>query len=455
MHFKTRLTCSRLLPFICLLTAGTLYPGRVLGQITPLDNEFEINDYTTGGQSLPLVHMAADGSFVATWSGSRPQDDSGIYARRYTGAGQPEGPSFLVNSTTAGVQCCAAVSGTADGSFVVYWSSRGVPGGDGYESLIRRYDTSGVPLGGELQVNTYTTGNQAFGSIDSARDGSFVVVWNGTGEGDVDGVFGRRYDGQGTALGGEFRVNTYTTDRQVYPAVSHAPDGSFVVVWQSYGGPDGDGSAARGQRYDNLGRALGGEFQINTYTTGNQGYVRLDHAGDGSFVVVWHGSVGHDGSSYGVFARRFASDGQARGDEFQVNTLTTSYQRAPNIHVQLDGSFAVVWSSAARGNGGDDIALKLYDGRGEAVGSELQVNTYSTGFQGYPKVAANSRGQFVVVWESSDGDGYGIFGRRFQGPAVVLSADPPRAPGMAVLLGLLLGGVLLLRLTLPGRRARG
>ena len=49
------------------------------------------------------------------------------------------------------------------------------------------------------------------------------------------------------------------------------------------------------------------------------------------------------------------------------------------------------------------------------VGSEFQVNTYTTSGQQYPAVAADGAGNFVMVWESfgQDGEFGGIFGQRY------------------------------------------
>jgi hypothetical protein len=54
------------------------------------------------------------------------------------------------------------------------------------------------------------------------------------------------------------------------------------------------------------------------------------------------------------------------------------------------------------------------------VGSEFQVNTYTTNNQGAVPfgghlIASDSSGDFVVVWNSQyqDGDGYGIFAQRY------------------------------------------
>jgi hypothetical protein len=47
-----------------------------------------------------------------------------------------------------------------------------------------------------------------------------------------------------------------------------------------------------------------GEFQVNTYVTGQQDYPSVAVAANGNFVVAWQ-SNNQDHSNYGVFAQRF------------------------------------------------------------------------------------------------------------------------------------------------------
>ncbi len=70
----------------------------------------------------------------------------------------------------------------------------------------------------------------------------------------------------------------------------------------------GEGLVFPGQRYDAAGNTLGGEFQINSYTTLEQYRPTVATDADGDFVAVWT-SVGQDGSGTGVFAQRFAGPG--------------------------------------------------------------------------------------------------------------------------------------------------
>lgn len=61
---------------------------------------------------------------------------------------------------------------------------------------------------------------------------------------------------------------------------------------------------------------VGGEFQLNSYTTNNQRYAAVAENAAGNFVVVWQ-SVGPDGSNEGVFGQRFDSSGGMQGTGFQ------------------------------------------------------------------------------------------------------------------------------------------
>jgi hypothetical protein len=92
----------------------------------------------------------------------------------------------------------------------------------------------GDPLGPEFRVNTYTTYFQSHPALASDSSGNFVVVWQSdVQDGSYWGVFGQRYASTGAPLGPQFRVNTYTTGDQRFPAVASGPSGEFVVVWVS------------------------------------------------------------------------------------------------------------------------------------------------------------------------------------------------------------------------------
>jgi len=279
-----------------------------------------------------------------------------------------------------------------------------------------------TPLGSEFQVNTYTENDQGFPAVCTDAAGNFVVVWSSYGpangplpgqDGDLAGIFARRYASDGTARSAEFQVNTHTYDVQAFPAIACAQAGAFVVVWSSYG-QDGDNYGVFGQRYDSAGVPAGTEFQVNTFTSTSQDYAAIASDGAGNFVVAWASYI-QDGDGFGVFGRRYASDGAPLTSEFQVNTWFTAKQGSPAVVGDADGRFVVVWASYGQDGDEGGVFGKRYDSAGNVAGTEFQVNSYTPGRQYEPSISADGAGNFVVVWTSTEGDGYesGIFGQRF------------------------------------------
>jgi len=104
------------------------------------------------------------------------------------------------------------------------------------------------------------------------------------------------------------------------------------------------------------------------------------------------------------------------GTEFQVNTYTTSYQGRPSVASDRNGNFVVVWQSYAQDGSYYGVFGQRFNASGVVQGSEFQVSTYTTGTQGRAAVASDANGNFVVVWQSypgQDGSFSGVFGQRF------------------------------------------
>ncbi|MBV1865301.1 MAG: hypothetical protein KUG74_12845 [Rhodobacteraceae bacterium] len=274
-----------------------------------------------------------------------------------------------------------------------------------------------IPHGTEFRASSFiNTGNytwQVGSSVAGLADGGYVVAWTSQGQdGNGNGIFGQYFNSKGTALGGEFQINTTWNLHQEAPSIAALDDGGFVVAWQSSGG-SGVGYSIIGQRYDAKGKTVGGEFAISDPDTASQGAAIVTVLDDGSFVVTWN-ARDQDGDSWGIFARRFDKDGVAEGAEFQVNTYTLGVQTHPTVSALNDGSFVVTWASWQDGDK-DGIYGQRYDAVGNAVGSEFQVNTYTAGYQSGAKVAGLVNGGFMVMWngEGAASEDNGIFAQRF------------------------------------------
>jgi hypothetical protein len=388
---------------------------------TPAGGEFGINAYTTGDQAVPFAGIRPNGDFIVVWTSSAEDGDSlGAFGRQFAAPGVPRGSEFQLNAYTTGPQALPSIAVGSRGNFVVVWAS--IQDGPGYSIQGRRYDASGSAIGGEFLVNSATPGYMCRPQVGLASDGSFVVSWSAA-EGNYFGIAARRFDASGNPIGSEFVVNTYTTGFQYAGGVGVQSNGSFVVVWEDlYNYRDDSGSSILGQLFDAAGMPVGGEFVVNTYTTGHQMDPSVSVSPLGGFVVAWTSpyryQYGYE-RQWNVMARRFDASGNGLGDDFVVNTYTTGDQRGSFGQVAHDarGNFVVTWWGLGEGDDYGSFAQR-FSASGARRGAEFQVNTYTTGLQLLSTVASDSVGNFVVVWDNrygQDGSGYGLFAQRFGG----------------------------------------
>ena len=101
------------------------------------------------------------------------------------------------------------------------------------------------------------------------------------------------------------------------PAVAMTGDGAFVVAFTQVG-RDGAGKGVFARRFDPQTNPVGLGFQVNETAMNDQTAPAVACDAAGNFVVAWQ-SANQDGSSWGIYARRFASTGQSLGGEFPVN----------------------------------------------------------------------------------------------------------------------------------------
>jgi len=410
-----------------LAAVAAIVPAEA-GGIVRLGPELQVNTVTAGDQAVPDVAAFPDGGGVVVWesesSGGSDGSATSIQARLVAADGTPVGVDFQVNTHTPFGQHNAAVA-AGPGTFVVVWDSDGSPGDDGSSFSIqaRVFAHDGTPLGDQLQVNTFTAGVQRHPSVAVAADGGFAVVWHSFGSsGDDDSsasVQGRWFEADGTPVGPDVQLNTVTFHRQKHPAVAAAPDGSFLAVWQD----EGTGTV-EGRWFGAGGGALGGQVSISSGMATFQEWPRVAVARGGGALVVWEASqsAGGDGSGYSVQARWVGVDGIPAGVDLQVNTVVDGMQRLPAVAAGVDGELVAVWQSES--SGGDDssgtsVQARVVSVGGGADGAEVQVNAFVDQDQRHARIAGLPGGSYLVVWQSDgvvpgDGSGSAILCRRLE-----------------------------------------
>jgi len=388
--------------------------GRSLLSATAIGPEMRVNTLTTGSQKDPTIAMDADGDYVITWqSFDQDGDNYGVYAQRYSAAGIPLGTEFRVNSYTTNFQGDPAIAMDANGDFVISWE-RGQDL-ESYGIYAQRFNSLGMPQGGEFQVNSYNTGKRRDPAVAMDSSGNFVITWHGFGEdASGTGVYAQRYDAQGVPQGTEFQVNSFTTDLQVNASIAMDADGDFVISWMSFI-QDGSHYGIYAQRYNASGVPQGVEFRVNTYTTGYQNIPEVGMDADGDFVITWMSSD-QDGDNYGIYAQRYNAAGIPQGGEFRVNTYTTSKQRHAAVAMDSDGDFVVSWWSLGQDGSDYGIYAQQFKASGVPVGNEVRVNLTTTGSQFFPAIAMDADGDFIVAWQSEfqDESQFGVYAQRYR-----------------------------------------
>ena len=358
--------------------------------------EFAASGYTTGHQLSPAVAADVNGDFVVTWvRHSVSFTNSEVFARRFDAQGVPKEAEFQVNLHTTGSQTRPAIAGGDLGNFVVVWESEGQDG-SGFGIFARVFDSNGAPQGGEIPVSSYTTGLQIRPSVAMDAGDNFVVTWYGDGPGGF-ASWVRRFDATGTPLFPEVPASAFTTGGQPFPDVATDAIGDFVVVWRSY-----VPSGIRARRFDALGAAKGPDFEVRSHLTGSTVFPDVDMESDGRFTVVWTKNSGEPSGGPGAFGRRFDASGAAEGPQFQINTYTNIWGVGWEPEVALDarGDFVVAWWSYGPAEHLRGVFGRRFDASASPRSDAFGVNTYTTEHQHVPSVASNPDGDFVVAWTS-------------------------------------------------------
>lgn len=319
------------------------------------------------------------------------------------------GSEFKVNTTTIGSQATPNVTGLKDGGYVVTWHTETTS--NGRDVYAQRYGSDGSAIGNEFTVNTYTSSGQWDAKVTDLEDGGYVITWyswqqDGNADSTVEsyGIYAQRFDKNGVKIGDEIAVNSANTSDQKDPHITSLADGGFVIVWES-DGEDGADLGIYGRKFDATGNAAGTEFKVNSYTTSTQGEPSITSLSDGGFIVSWESwDQISSTSDYDIYAQRYDQNATTVGDEFLINTFNVSYQAAPSIAGLENGGFVATWKSwdQISSTSDYDIYAQRYDNHGNSIGTEFLVNTHSTDNQTVPEIAALKGGGFIITWASGD-----------------------------------------------------
>ncbi len=264
------------------------------------------------------------------------------------------------------------------------------------------------PGPGEFQANVYTRQGQKMPHVTTFPDGRFVVAWDSQQGGSGREVFARVHSPGEDWLTDEFQVNTYTSGNQFWGVPAVLEDSGFLVVWHSEA-KDGDGYGVCAQRYSADYRRERGEIQVNSYHLSDQHLPDAAGLPEGEALVIWQ-SKGQDGDDFGIFGRLFKADGSRKGEEFAINSVTAGEQSHADLSAFPGNGFVVVWEGPGENNS-RHIFARVFGRTAEPEGVDFEVSASRSNTQRWPSVACLGDERMVVAWScrERDGSGWGVF----------------------------------------------
>ena len=216
-------------------------------------------EIAVGAGEEPESSSARSGEQTLTWN-----DDGAILTQVFGPDGAPLGPPITINDDLDGLagpkgsQAAAvaiggegqAVATSASGDYVVVWQQSSIAGPE-RGIYLRCFGEAGQPKGPTEPVTLSVTASSPAVAMDAA--GNFVVVWQQGGVGSAN-VNAQRYDARCRKLGGSFQVNSGTPGDELAPRVDVNEAGDFVVVWEE--APVSVGATATAQGTSVVGRAF-------------------------------------------------------------------------------------------------------------------------------------------------------------------------------------------------------
>jgi len=289
------------------------------------------------------------------------------------------------------------------GNLVIVWQD---PRNEGWDIFAQRLNLLGDVLSDNFMVNNQIKGNQESPSIASEASGNLIVVWQDSREGNRN-IYAQRFNFSGDTLGSNFKINDdLGTKPQIEPEVDFSS--KIVVVWE-------DERLDGGDIFTQL-LYTSCEFQDTNFRvnddTGSSAQLRSDLALNrkGNFIVVWQDKREGD---YDIYAQRFDSSGDFLDTNFKVNdNIGNSLQNFPKVDSDSLGNFVVVWQD--KRNGDEDVYAQVFNEGGEKTGENFRVNDDSgDAYQGRPDISMDDEGSFVVVWVDKRHGDKDIYAQRY------------------------------------------
>lgn len=331
-----------------------------------IGSNFRVNDDSfSSHQRVPSIAANASGWNITVWEDER-NGNCDVYCQFCDADGNLVGPNIRVNTDNVGAaHFYATAAMDAQGNSIAAWTD----GRSGYHIYAQGFDPYGQRRGDNFRVNEgIGMGWSPSAAMDSA--GNSVIIWQDLRTGSFK-MFGQRYNAQLQPIGGNFRIDTDTTGGWLqYGSVAMSPTGRFVVAWMD----QRHGASIYARLFDSTGAPRGPDFRCNdNEEPAYMGYPVVAMDRQGNFVVVWEDNRNRTHTD--IYAQRFDADGNRLGINFCVNEdPTESDQYSPSVAMDAQGRFIILWNDWRDVRKNPEIYVQRHNAQGSRIGGNAVIN---------------------------------------------------------------------------------
>ncbi|GAB5389741.1 MAG: hypothetical protein Alpg2KO_27090 [Alphaproteobacteria bacterium] len=377
------------------------------GSVRRSDQHEAISVEGAGQQVDPTILGLADGSIFSVWTSERAGNGTNDLAQAQfdalgTRTSDDAADEYFVPQTVNFED--ASLEQFATGEIIAAWRdfTADNQGGIRYGIMDQHGDVDTYLL------NTTTAGIQFDAELTALSNNSVAASWTSLHNDNGD-IMGSIIDLNSGNRPAEFQINQNTIGTQDDAHLAALDGGGFVAVWTSEDSP-GDLAASQGisaRIFDDTGAAQGNEITLNTNVSGIQHEADVVGTEDGGFFAVWTNMVAQDGDRSGIIGRFFDDQGAGQSTELVINTTVAEMQRDASAARLEDGDIVVTWTDYSQaGSGTSAIRGQIIDGEtGGKIGLEFVLEDDAVNFYG-SDVTALADGGFAVAFEA-DGPLYG------------------------------------------------
>jgi parallel beta-helix repeat protein len=175
----------------------------------------------------PKIAIDSSGIIYVVWQDKRADANGDIFFSKSVDGGT----SFSVNYqlTSTGTQGWPSVAVYGSNVYVVWHNNPGT----GFDIYFMRSTNGGNSWSAQSKIDHSPSGDQTYPSMAIGNAGEIFIVWHDNRAGNYDIYFTKSTDDGVTFTTPDVRVNSVTTNDQLYPRLAANSDG-IHVVWQDY-----------------------------------------------------------------------------------------------------------------------------------------------------------------------------------------------------------------------------